>query len=190
VARPQKDRLSSKPSAPAIGSPAILPVALWPERTRPRNEELKQNLSITSFSLSVLIVVTDKKLSLEDLHWRQFEELIAELLESDGFEVKRGPGSKDAGVDIYVTKTFPGIGPIATVWQAKKLNRGNKVGIETIRELADTRNEWKASKGIVATTSFLTREARNRVTRDAHTLGKVDGSDLLSWIETYKRRRS
>jgi restriction system protein len=135
------------------------------------------------------VEVADNKLSLDDLHWRQFEEMVAELLESDGFEVERGPGSKDAGADIYATKTLPVIGFVSTVWQAKKLNRGNKVGMPTIRELADTRGEWKVSKGIVVTTSFLTQGALDRVTQDAHILGKVDRSDLLSWIEIYKRRR-
>jgi HJR/Mrr/RecB family endonuclease len=155
-----------------------------------RNEEVRQHLSITSPSIGLLKAIADKKLDLYDLHWRQFEEMVAELLRWEGYKVELGPGSKDGGVDVCATKLLPGIGSIFTVWQAKRLGRGNKVELSTIRELADTREQWKASKGILVTTSFLTRGALDRVARDAHILGKVDNSDLLSWIETYNGRRS
>ena len=74
-----------------------------------------------------------------------------------------------------------------TIWQAKKLERGNKVGISTIRELADTRNELKASKGIIVTSSYLTRGAIERIVRDEYLLGKVDGDDLRNWIACYRK---
>ncbi|WP_409259110.1 restriction endonuclease [Pseudomonas saponiphila] len=58
-----------------------------------------------------------------------------------------------------------------------------KVGLSTIRELADVRNEEKANKGIIVTTSFLTRDALKRVARDRYWLGKVDNNDLKVWID-------
>ena len=73
--------------------------------------------------------------------------------------------------------------------QAKKKKYGNKVGIETIRELADTRNEQKASKGIIVTTTFLTNGALERVNRDQYILGKVDRNDLMKWIDDVLRVR-
>lgn len=153
-------------------------------------DEVRQALSITSPSIGLLKAIADKKFDLNDLHWRQFEEMVAELLKLEGYKVELGPGSKDGGVDVCATKLLPGVGPILTVWQAKKLGRGNKVEVSTIRELADTREQFKASKGIVVTTSFLTQGALDRVTRDEHILGKVDNSDLLSWIEAFNRRWS
>ncbi len=75
-----------------------------------------------------------------------------------------------------------------SVWQAKKLKPGNKVGINVIRELADTRNEHKASKGMVVTTTHLTRGALARVQQDQYILGKVDRDDLMQWIRKVKRR--
>lgn len=151
---------------------------------------VRQELSITSPSIGLLKAIADKKVDLYDLHWRQFEEVVAELLKFEGFKVELGPGSKDGGVDVCATKVLPGVGPILTVWQAKRLGRGNKVEISTIRELADTREQRKASKGIVVTTSFLTQGALDRVTRDEHILGKVDNSELRAWIEAFNRRRS
>ncbi len=69
-----------------------------------------------------------------------------------------------------------------TVWQAKKYNSSNKVGLSKIRELADSRNEFKASKAIIITSSYLTRPAQNRIDRDKYILGKVDNDDLKAWI--------
>lgn len=57
------------------------------------------------------------------------------------------------------------------------------MGIEVIRELAGTRSEHKASKGILVTSTYLTKGALERVERDTYILGKVDKSDLLNWID-------
>jgi hypothetical protein len=73
-------------------------------------------------------------------------------------------------------------GMYAVVRQAKKLKPGNKVKLTVLRELADTRNEERASKGIIATTSYLTSGALARVRRDEHLLGKVDRADLMARI--------
>ena len=67
-------------------------------------------------------------------------------------------------------------------WQAEKLTHGRKVQEHVLRELADTRDEMKAGKGIIATTTYLTRGALNRVSRDRYILGEVDRDDLLAWI--------
>ncbi len=73
------------------------------------------------------------------------------------------------------------------VWQAKKLKPGNKVQIGVIRELADTRLENNASKGVIVTT-YLTRNAIKRVQRDKYILGKVDRDDLMDWIRKIRRK--
>jgi restriction system protein len=70
-----------------------------------------------------------------------------------------------------------------TLWQAKKKEAKNKVGLSVIRELADTRSEFKASKGIIVTSTYLTKDALARIQRDKYILGKVDRDDLNEWIE-------
>src|SRR5262249_17547238 len=52
-----------------------------------------------------------------------------------------------------------------------------------IRELADTRNEFGASKAIIVTSSHLTRGALDRIERDKYVLGKVDREELQAWIQ-------
>lgn len=126
---------------------------------------------------------------IDALTWRQLEELTADLLSKDGYSVELGPGKKDGGIDIVAVKNLGSAGLFKAVWQAKKLKPGNKVGISVIRELADTRSEQKASKGIVITTTYLTKGALERVKRDSYILGKIDREDLTAWIERVLRGR-
>jgi len=119
---------------------------------------------------------------IDSLTWRQFEKLIATLLERDGYTVELMQGSKDGGVDVMAVKDQGAAGYFKTLWQAKKQSVKNKVGISVVRELADTRHEFGASKGIIVTSSYLTRGALERIERDKYILGKVDREDLDSWI--------
>ncbi|CAM3958362.1 restriction endonuclease [Paracidovorax anthurii] len=119
---------------------------------------------------------------LDELHWRQFEKLIAELLEADGYTVELMQGTKDGGVDVIAVKDHGPLGLFKTLWQAKKKNPGNKVGLSIVRELADTRNELGASKAFIVTSTYLTRDAIKRIQRDCYQLGKLDRDDLNKWI--------
>lgn len=145
-----------------------------------------ERIRLYSPSISLLQQLYSSRISLHDLHWRQFEELVAELLTNDGYQVQLGRGTKDEGVDIIAIKKDPIVGLLKTVWQAKKLNPENKVDIRVIRELADTRQQHNATKGIIATTTFLTKDAMKRIEQDCYILGKVDGNDLSSWIQKDK----
>ena len=133
-----------------------------------------------SFSLLRKLEVNPS--SIDGLTWREFEKLIATLLEKDGYYVELMKGTKDGGVDVVAVKDLGASGYFKTLWQAKKNSRNNKVGISIVRELADTRQEFGASKGIIVTSSYLTKGALQRVDRDKYILGKVDRDDLEKWI--------
>lgn len=150
--------------------------------------ETRLAIARLSPSFSFFQKLFDGGIPLEALNWREFEELVADLLLKDGYKVDLGPGRSDGGKDIIAVKELGGVGPFMSVWQAKKLKPGNKVGISVIRELADTRNEHKASKGMVVTTTYLTRGALARVQQDQYILGKIDRDDLMQWIQKVKRQ--
>jgi HJR/Mrr/RecB family endonuclease len=134
-------------------------------------------------SVGLLQRVQRKLIELDDLTWREFEHLIAKMLEADGYNVELMQGSKDGGIDVVAIKNLGDAGLFKSVWQAKKHRLDRKAGLSLVRELADTRLEHKASKGIIVTTSFLTSGALERVERDRYLLGKVDRADLDQWIE-------
>lgn len=147
-----------------------------------RQKLVQKEINRLSPSHAILEQFSKRILTLDSLSWREFERLIAELLEADGYSIKLMNGTKDGGVDVIADKTVGAAGYFRTLWQAKKKNQ-KKVQIHLIRELADTVHEFKASKGIIVTSTFLTRGALERVERDKYILGKVDRNDLEAWIE-------
>jgi len=146
-------------------------------------------LEIARFSPSydILQKVLKKGLKFDNLNWREFEKLVAQLLEMDGYKVELMQGTKDGGVDVIAIKDYGISGFYKTIWQAKKFAK-NKVTLSTIRELADSVHEFKASKGIIVTSTFLTSGALQRVERDKYTLSKIDRNDLESWINKILRQ--
>lgn len=107
---------------------------------------------------------------LSEMKWRDFEELIGALLESEGWKVKVTQASRDGGIDVVASKSDETLGEIRSVWQAKKYYSTNKVKLNEVRELSAIREEEKATKGIIVTTSQLTRDAIQWVRRDIYRL--------------------
>lgn len=120
---------------------------------------------------------------LAELPWRNFEELVADLLSAEGWIVRLTPESGDGGVDVFAVRDDPVVGPILTVWQAKRYAPHRKVGIGAIRELITVREEHQASKAFVVTTSTLTKGALTRIAQEDFRLGAMQGPDLTSWVD-------
>ncbi|HEY9299247.1 MAG TPA: restriction endonuclease [Phormidium sp.] len=153
------------------------------------SEKTTQQISLLAPHLGILQKLAEKAIDIDSLHWRELEELVAELLERDNYEVQLGKGTKDGGADIIAIKEIENVGFFKSIWQAKKKKSGVPVGISTIRELADTRREMKATKAVIVTTSFLTRGAIERVKRDKYELGKIEKPDLERWIDRVLKGR-
>ena len=119
---------------------------------------------------------------LSELHWREFEELIGHLLESEGWRVTVTRGTKDGGLDVIAVKKDPHIGLVQAVWQAKKYSPHNKVQLKHVKELSATRDEAKATKGVIVTTSHLTKGVIDWIKRDIYRLSYKEQEDVESWI--------
>jgi len=150
----------------------------------------ESKIEIAKFSPSINLwsQFQSKMTAIDEMSWRQFEILISKLLEADGYEIELMQGTKDGGVDIVAEKDMGETGLFKAVWQAKKYKTSRKIGISTIRELADVRNEHSASKGILVTSSFLTKGALDRIYRDRYILGKVARNDLTAWIDKTSKK--
>jgi hypothetical protein len=146
--------------------------------------ETQEQFLIYSPSLLLLAKLRAGDMTLHDLHWRQLEEIVAELLAQEGYQVTLGPGTKDGGRDITAIKQVACIGQVMSIWQAKKKAPHNKVDLDVIRLLDYTRLTTGASKGIIVTTTSLTRDALHLVNQKPDLLHKVDGNDLHAWIRT------
>lgn len=155
-----------------------------------QKENIAANVIAYSPGVQLLSALAHKQINLHNITWREFEKVVAELLSLEGYDVSLNRGTKDEGVDIFAEKYLPGVGRILSVWQAKHIASHRRVGINFVRELADTTVEHGASKGVIVTSSYLTKNALTRITRDTYKLAKVDHDDLQPWIQQVLNRRA
>jgi|GEM_PF-1071031 len=154
-----------------------------------RDAGIRESILRHAPTYGVLDSLLLQRATLDNLHWRQFEMLVQELLEAEGYEVQLMQGTKDGGVDVVAFVDQGPLGRFKTLWQAKKTGPGGKVGLATVRELADTRAEFGASKAFIITSAYLTKGALQRIQRDQFLLGKVDRGELDDWISRVLQSR-
>ncbi len=104
----------------------------------------------------------DGRTDLLQLNPYEFEHLVRQLFEAMGMRSWVTKGSKDDGVDAVATSEDPIFGGLCIV-QAKRYK--NSVGVEAIRELAGTMEDKHATKGIMVTTSWVTKVGHDHARR-------------------------
>lgn len=93
---------------------------------------------------------------------RQFEEVMAGIYSKLGYDVKLTPETRDGGKDLIITEH--GIfGDFMYYVECKHYKASNHVGIGFVHKLNGVVNGDKVNGGILATTSFFSKPARNFV---------------------------
>jgi len=87
-----------------------------------------------------------------------FEKLIAELFNGFGYSVELTKQTRDGGKDIIAIKKE--IVEVKYLIECKRPDPNNKVSIQIVKNLYATKVDEKATKGILATTAFFTKDAR------------------------------
>ena len=160
-------------------------VFIEPENTQIWTPEKEIRPVWVNKSPSYIILATEllnKGKLLDEMHWRDFENLIGEYLERQGYRVTVTQGTRDGGIDIVTTKSDDILGEIRTLWQAKNYSLANKVKLSEVRELSAIREDEKATNAFIVTTSHLTRDAIGWIKRDMYRLGYKEKEDLEKWI--------
>lgn len=119
---------------------------------------------------------------LSELNPREFEFVVGELLEHDGWHVEVTRGTRDGGIDVIARRTDAALGELKTLWQAKRYAPGSNVRLSQVRELSAVLERERASKAMIITTSQLTRDALEWIRRDVYRLGAKDRQALESWV--------
>jgi CheY-like chemotaxis protein len=112
----------------------------------------------------------------------KFEELVAELFEEDGYEVVLTPRRADGGKDIYVYKTDSKLRSSFLV-ECKRYTPPNKVGVEIARQLYGCVQQEQRSGGVIVTTSYFTRCAKEFADAVPYQLFLRDIEDLNRWLQ-------
>jgi len=120
---------------------------------------------------------------LHELTPRKFEEVIAELLHRQGYEVEIKPFIKDGGVDICAAKK-DSLGTFLYLVQCKKYSLKHFVGVEVVRELYGVVQILGATSGIIAATSYFTKGAKSLRNQLLYRLELKDYLDIQKWLKS------
>ena len=123
---------------------------------------------------------------LYELSSRRFEEFVAEVLDRLGYQITLTPASKDGGKDIYAARKDH-LGSFLYVVECKKYALDNPVGVGLIRELNGVVQAERATAGILATTSFFTKGAKEFQARLSHQIGLKDYVGIQEWLDSIFR---
>jgi restriction system protein len=113
---------------------------------------------------------------------RQFEEFVAALFRREGYQVELTPASKDGGKDIFVAKKDV-LGSFLYLVECKKYARGHPVKVGLVRELYGVVEHERATAGVLATTSYFTRGAKEFTEKIQNRVSLRDYMDLRRWLE-------
>lgn len=112
---------------------------------------------------------------------RKFEELVAELLEKEGFKVNLTKQTRDGGKDIFVAQKSS-LGNFLYYVECKQYAPDNPVGVNLVRELFGTISADRATAGLLVTSSYFTKDAINFTQNLQHQLSLKGYLELKKWI--------
>lgn len=119
--------------------------------------------------------------SLRTLHWKGFENLVAEYYRREGFRVQENlGGGADGGVDLVLNDDRDS----RVVVQCKRWGK-KPVPVQVIRELFGVMTAEKANRGVLMTTSTFTEDARRFAEGKAIEL--VEGEELMRRIRLVQK---
>jgi len=113
---------------------------------------------------------------------RQFEELVAELLSKQGFDVATTASTRDGGKDIIV-RCSTALGDQVYYVECKRYAPDRPVGVSLVRELYGVVQSERVTGGILATTSYFSSDAVTFQSRVPFQLSLRDKSDITHWLE-------
>ncbi len=114
---------------------------------------------------------------------RLFEELIAELFHGFGYEVEVSKKTRDGGRDIVAIQNKEVA--LKYLIECKRPDPGNPIGIKPIRELFGVKSDEKASKAILATTTYFSPDALKFVERNKWEMETRDFEGIQEWFKQY-----
>jgi HJR/Mrr/RecB family endonuclease len=146
----------------------------------------KSSLVVPAFNLinsELIEYLANNPKALHSLHWRKFEELLAEIFKNQGFETELGPGQADGGVDLRLIQRSD-IGDMLILVQAKKYAEHRKIQLDPVKALWASVEDEQANKGILVSTSEFIPAAKNFAKRHPYRLELAGPERLLLWLRS------
>jgi HJR/Mrr/RecB family endonuclease len=149
-----------------------------------------------NFSIGIITTKVDEDLiryfsehpeEMKTMNRRLFEEMIAELFSGFGYEVELTKQTRDGGIDIIAIKNLEV--SVKYIIQATRPEPGNPVRIKPVRALYGVKHREKATKAILATTTYFTKDAKMEFRDLVWELELKEYEGILGWINTYLKIR-
>lgn len=118
------------------------------------------------------------------LIWQDFYQFISEWLVSKGFAVQF-PSRENGCINIETFHYQEDIGSIKCIWLLKKFSSKRFVGIKVLRELEYLVYKSEANKGMLITTSVLTKKALTFINDNSLKYGYMDKNILENIFKKY-----
>lgn len=147
--------------------------------TIPQIITLNSNISIINSDLYLNLVNHPELLKV--LEWRKFEILIADILETFGYNIQLMQGTKDGGIDIIAFNNSDEFGEHKYLLQAKRWS--NKVGIDVVKNVLFNHDYHKVSKSCLVTTSSFTKGAWQLAKMYKWQLDLKDHDAIQNWLK-------
>jgi len=120
-----------------------------------------------------------------DISSRKFEEIIAELWRGFGYEVELTKQTRDGGYDVAAIRSSRVREKYLI--ECKRPTGHRPVGVAVVRSLYGVLKAEEATKGIIATTASLSRDATIFVADHQWVLDARDFDGIYGWITEYLR---
>ncbi len=126
-----------------------------------------------------------KSTLLDNLTPRQFEELTAALFKNHGFDAHLTAATRDGGYDI-VAASHSGLSSETTLVEVKHFAPHRPVSVGIVRALYGVKCLHDAQKAILATSSYVSRDARHEFSRVIPwEIDFIERRDVLDWCQRY-----
>jgi restriction system protein len=141
---------------------------------------------VSVISDAFLRQVADDPTAVFRMSSRRFEELVAELLERNGYTVTLTPPTRDGGKDMYAAKKDD-LGSFLYVVECKRHAPDRPVGIGIVRALHGVAQHERVNAAMLMTTSYFSGPAREFAEEIRYQISLKDYFDLRWWLERHRR---
>ena len=118
------------------------------------------------------------------LSWAKFEDLIAYLMDSFGWDIEPLARTKDGGVDIVATRIVQPDIKFRMMVQCKKLAKHRKIGVEVVKNVWATKWQGGFHYAMIATTTTFTKGAVHSANQWQIELR--DHDSIVNWCKVYR----
>ncbi|MDL2301012.1 restriction endonuclease [Lachnospiraceae bacterium OttesenSCG-928-D06] len=108
---------------------------------------------------------------------REFEIFVSEFLDKQGYEVKLTKQTRDGGKDLIVVQKSL-LGEFSIYVECKKYDSQRPINVGLIRELYGTVMADAVTAGLLITTSYFTKDAKDYTEKIKHRMSLMDFNDL------------